>query len=304
MRENEKAALQEVVDVLNGLLQGNVPAPTTVAAPTRAKVYARPTASKRVVEATGEPNIEITDEGAGCLICQTGPYKLSDLAVHLWTEHGVPMAQVIGGEELTHGRKWQMSQALKKAGLDEALEGYGRGATKATPKAEPAAAEAPKRWKPKAKPEVTVRRPSNHLLHHSAKYYPDGNKGDMMWVSIAGPWDPESPNILVQKMWSDDEPFEVHKKHLGIGIFTTSEIPPHLGIGIFTTSEIPPQKAVPAAKSWQKKKSAAPAEDEGAFMEKHGINEEQMTIVKDHAEANNLSLEQAAQELELPQPQE
>jgi len=145
MRENEKAALQQVVEILQGLLGGELPAARPRAVPAQARARA-PIAVKE-----GEVHLQWDEEnnGYGCLVCGEGVFKVGEAAEHVFTAHGIPLAS-LNATDLTHGRKWMMKKYLEKH-APEALEGYGRGVKAAAEKpAKTAAAPAKpiKKWSP------------------------------------------------------------------------------------------------------------------------------------------------------------
>jgi hypothetical protein len=145
MRENEKAALQQVVEILQGLLGGQVPAAQPrAAAPAQARARA-PIAVKE-----GDVHLQWDEEnnGYGCLVCGEGVFKVGEAAEHAFTSHGIPLA-ALNATDLTHGRKWMMKKYLEKH-APEALEGYGRGVKAAEKPAKTVAAPAKpiKKWTP------------------------------------------------------------------------------------------------------------------------------------------------------------
>lgn len=165
MRKTEEAALKEAVaqiqsglNAITSIIGGTilpVAVPTKPAAPAAKKTLAVP----KVEVPVGQACIGVDNEGNfGCLICNEGPFSVGDSAVHVFREHGVKMVDIAVDptEALTHGRKWMMKKALEKAGLTDALVGYGRGAAKpakptkptkaAAPAVAPAAPEKKKKW--------------------------------------------------------------------------------------------------------------------------------------------------------------
>lgn len=155
MRENEKQAIAQVVEILQGLLGGELPTAQPRAAPSLARARA-PISVKE-----GDVHLEWDEEnnGYGCLVCGEGVFKVGEAAEHAFTAHGIPLAS-LNATELTHGRKWMMKKYLEKHNPD-ALEGYGRAAkapAKAKPVAKPTEAAKPpiKKWAPfkKKEPEV------------------------------------------------------------------------------------------------------------------------------------------------------
>lgn len=146
MRENEKAALQHVVEILQSLLGGQVPpAQQRAAAPAQARARA-PIAVRE-----GDVHLQWDEEnnGYGCLVCGEGVFKVGEAAEHVFTAHGIPLA-ALNATDLTHGRKWMMKKYLENHAPD-ALEGYGRGVKAAAEKpAKTAAAPAKpiKKWSP------------------------------------------------------------------------------------------------------------------------------------------------------------
>lgn len=139
MRENEKQALAEITKRLAGcakdlkfLAGGKIPTVAAAAeagAPTWKRKGEKPAAE---AEEEGPLHAVEVEEGYQCNIkgCKNpGPYKVSEIGLHLWDAHGIPMVEM-NIENLTHGRKWQIKKSLEKQGFKDALKGYGRGAKK------------------------------------------------------------------------------------------------------------------------------------------------------------------------------
>lgn len=140
MRESEKQALAEIGKRLTelgkdikSLVGGKIP--TVAAAEEEAEAPRwKKSGKKPAKEAAVEGPLHAVEveEGYQCNIkgCKNpGPYKVSEIGLHLWDEHDIPMVEM-NIENLTHGRKWQIKKSLEKQGFKDALKGYGRGAKK------------------------------------------------------------------------------------------------------------------------------------------------------------------------------
>jgi len=143
MRESEKDTLQSILESLKGdvkslenFIAGKPVAIAPPQVPARAGALPPRTAAPRTAAAPvveGEVHAYFDEkEGAyGCNACSppTGPYKAAELAVHLFQDHQLPLAQanIEDNSPQAHGHKWMMKKALEKLGDPAALEGYGRG---------------------------------------------------------------------------------------------------------------------------------------------------------------------------------
>lgn len=224
MRETEKAALQEVTrelqniaKTISAILAGKAIEAAAPVAASKPKFRMPTQKAAPAVDVPEGQHIEWDEDSAafGCLVCKpaTGPYKISEIAVHAYEEHGIPLVQLQGGEGLTHARKWQMKKALEKAAPD-ALIGYGRGA--AAPAEEVEAAPTKKGWMKKQpakaaaeEPEETLCKPWQRfgvkepgfkeppeLEDHIAIWHPKGDDGHTVPIVLKGKWKPDSKNYL------------------------------------------------------------------------------------------------------------
>jgi len=331
MREAEKAALEEIAvaakQISKGILAiigGELPETSAGAVAPR---VAKPAKTAPVSE---EANIQWVEDqnGFGCLVCNEGVFKIAETGIHMWQEHQIPMSQ-ISGDGLTHGRKWQMKVALEKAGLTEALEGYGRGA--AAPAAKPARVKAvaeaetvapKKKWgfgKPKAsQPEETdsetvspylqkLSRPNgimNDIIDHYVLIKDNSSPDGYTKGIINGDWTPESKNFLFEELTGRVR--SVPKKAVWIiSPYQRGEIDPELTIMVppHGEEEAEAPKTAPK-KPWQKKPPAAPVAPAGSLTEKdlakrYGLDQKQVQFVKGYAQKKGMSLNDAAIALRL-----
>ena len=331
MRENEKAALEEIAvraaqlsKDIKSIIGGNIPE-------TSAVVVAPRTAGKiaKTAMAPTEANIQWVEDqnGFGCVVCGEGVFKIAETGIHMWNNHQIPMSQ-IAGDGLTHGRKWQMKVALEKEGLTEALEGYGRGAvapaaksTRVRAVAEAETVVPKKKWgfgKPRApQPEETDSvsvspylqklSKANDIIDHYALIKDDSASDGYTKGIINGEWTPEGKNFLFEEFTGLVR--SVPKKAvLLISPYKRGEIDPELTINPPQTGEEEEApKAAPKAsvKPWQKKPQAAPvAAPAGSLTEKdlakrYGLDQKQVQFVLGYAKKKGMSLGEAATALRL-----
>jgi len=350
MRESEKDTLQSILKSLKGdvksledFIAGKPVAIAQPQVPSKGglpprQLAAGPRKGAAPPVAEGEVHAFFDEkEGAyGCNVCDpaTGPYKAAELAVHLFQDHGIPLAQanIQDDSPQAHGHKWMMKKALEKLGDPAALEGYGRGHKEA---AEPDEESAPAKGTkplppPKGKtgwfskkgaakePEETIK--TKISLARPYPYKHGGRAETVMSKALSQQpdlvnyvvtlddretqaeiieWDPANSQCLVRPL-SGKRVFKIPKTRcLLIHTYKVRDISPHKAPA--------PAKTSTGFPRWGKKAAELESEadiSDQEMSERFGWSKNQIDWVKKFAAKKGMSLREAAEEIAKEEPDE